>query len=58
MQGQTINSNIHVGVTNTWYTNMDNGLLNGVIFLDLREAFDCVDRDVMFKKRAGVLYRI
>jgi hypothetical protein len=23
--------------------NMDKGLLNGVIFLDLKKAFDCVD---------------
>ena len=29
--------------TNKWLINMDKGYLNGVVFLDLKKAFDCVD---------------
>ena len=31
-------------VTNDWYLNIDNGLLNVVLFLDLKKAFNTVDR--------------
>ena len=29
---------------------MDKGLLNGIIFLDLKETFDCVDNDILIEK--------
>ena len=29
--------------SNNWYLNIDNGLTNGVLFLDLMKAFDTVD---------------
>jgi hypothetical protein len=34
-----------------WLENMDNGMLNGVVFLDIRKAFDSINRPLYFTKK-------
>ena len=36
--------------TNNWSINIDNGLLNGVIFIDLKKAFDTIDHEIILRK--------
>ncbi len=37
-------------LVNDWTENMEKGLLNGVIFVDLRKAFDLVDTNILLQK--------
>ena len=39
--------------TNNWSINIDNGLLNGVLFIDLKKAFDTIDHEIILRKLAN-----
>jgi len=34
----------------SWSVNIDNGLVNGVIFTDLKKAFDTIDHTILIRK--------
>ena len=36
--------------TDSWSVNIDNGLLNGVVFIDLTKAFDTIDHKIILRK--------
>ena len=54
--GQSSLRSIHSTLTalleknDSWCVNIDKGLLNGVIFIDLKKAFDTIDRDIILEK--------
>ena len=37
-------------VTDKWYTNMDSGLINAVLFIDLKKAFNTIDHNILLQK--------
>ena len=37
-------------VTNDWFLNMDKGVLNGVIFFDLKKAFNTMEHKILLDK--------
>ena len=42
--------------TNEWIKNIDKSLLNGVIFLDLKKAFDAMDHAILLLTETRVLW--
>ena len=39
-----------IEATNDWSINIDRGNLNGVVFVDLKKAFDLIDQDIILRK--------
>ena len=39
--------------THNWSINIDNGLLNGMLFIDLKKAFDTFDHEITLRKLAN-----
>ena len=35
---------------NNWYVNIDKGKYTGLIFIDLKKAFDAVNQDILLKQ--------
>ena len=46
------NSNLSalIQMCDEWYANLDKGKLNGVVFLDIRKAFDSINRNILVNK--------
>ena len=39
-----------VDAANSWSVNIDRGLVNGVVFIDLKKDFDTIDHNILLRK--------
>ena len=39
--------------TNNWSINVDNGVLNGVVYIDLKKVFETIDHAILLRKLAN-----
>ena len=37
-------------ITDNWYLNIDDGLTNAILFIDLKKAFDTTDHEILLSK--------
>ena len=51
-QGRSLHSTLTalLEATNNWSVDIDEGLLNGVVFIDLPKAFDTTDHKIISRK--------
>ena len=49
---RSLQSTALLEASNNWCVNVDKGLLNGVIFIDLKKAFDTIDHEIILQKLA------
>ena len=48
-EGHSTSSSL-LSTTNSWLLNIDSGMMKGVLFLDLKIAFDTVDHNILLRK--------
>ena len=39
-----------IDITDNWYVNIDDGLTNAILFIDLKKAFDTTDHEILLSK--------
>ena len=39
-----------IDITDNWYLNIDDGLTNAILFIDLKKPFDTIDHEILLSK--------